>query len=117
MNKENISLTEEQLAAQLKQWFNTVDFKKIHFLSRNIVAKTMKEELMKLGRWQGRAKDTKEILDKRVNKAIEKAIQEFDDEKERDAEINSDETFMLLYNLPRRDKNGDRIYYKGITDY
>lgn len=45
-------MNDKILANELKSWFQHTDFTKPHFLSRNPVAKLLKEELGRLGHWR-----------------------------------------------------------------
>jgi hypothetical protein len=46
-----LKIDEIALAESLKQWFKDKNFDKPHFLERNIVAKVLREELGRIGRW------------------------------------------------------------------
>ncbi len=65
---------EKELARVLKLWFDNVDFSLPNFLSRNEVARTLKENLMVAGHWKNlpRGKNKPQLS---VTQMLKKAAQ------------------------------------------
>ena len=52
-----ITLKEQRILAELLQnWFNNVDLDSKNFLNQNIVAKIIKKEMKKRGKWRNKRK-------------------------------------------------------------